>query len=111
MKKYLLFGAIALVLGACEEKPAEVDELKCGDLDVLVSVYKSRADAVIGEQPTSFSRTDTDTGTRYDGMIGDQTMALWNQGGEWIMVVGESDAIECVKKALAKESVAEPAVE
>ena len=107
MKKYLMFGVCALVLGACDNKPIETDELKCGDLDVLITVFKRRADVEIGGQATGLKRTETDNGARYDGMVGEQFMAMWHKGGEWIMVVGESSAIKCVKKIFDEKVASE----
>jgi len=99
MKRYLALCMCAFALLACGEKPVETDELKCGDLDVFVTVYKNRADAVVGGLESKLTRIMTISGPRYNGRIGDKDLVLWNKdSGEWIMVIGESEAIECVKK-------------
>ncbi|MCL1891947.1 MAG: hypothetical protein FWF97_01465 [Alphaproteobacteria bacterium] len=107
MRKYLIFGICALVLCACDNKPVLTDDLKCGDMDVLVTVFKRRADAEIGGEMARLKRTETDNGVRYDGKVGDQLMAMWHKGSEWIMVVGEANAVKCVKKAMEEVVVAE----
>ena len=103
MKKYLVLGAFALALCACGEKPTNTYELECGDMDVYVTVYKDRLDAVIGEHKSRFAQTVTASGARYDGIVGDKAMALWSKGEEWIMIVGDAEAIACVKKEFYKD--------
>lgn len=98
MKKYLTLSIAAVALCACGEKPLVTDEFKCGDMDVYVTVYQNRIDAVVGNLSLNMPQTISASGARYEGTVGDRSMVLWNKGEDWIMIAGDDAAIECVKK-------------
>lgn len=90
MKKYLIMGVVLPLLAACGEKPTAVLEMRCGDLDVTVDVYKQHLDARIGEENIYMEQTISASGARYESMGAVLTgLVLWNKGDDWMLMLDD----------------------
>jgi len=94
--KYIVSCALCIVLVACSEKSLSTAELRCGDMDISVTVFKNKIDAVVNGVKFNMPNVVSASGARYEGIMTDGSkIILWNKGEDWMMI-SEDNAIACI---------------
>ncbi|MCL2538346.1 MAG: MliC family protein [Alphaproteobacteria bacterium] len=101
MRKQLLFtmvcGLFAMgLLAACTEQPAETVKMKCGDFDIAAKIFKDKIVATVDMQGITLIKTESASGVRYAGTFEGVAIVAWNKGKDWILIIDDSETIECV---------------
>ncbi|MCL2758370.1 MAG: MliC family protein [Alphaproteobacteria bacterium] len=92
MKKLLTLALpLALLLGACAERPIETIDLMCGDVHVSAKVFRDRIEAVMYEEDIEFKITQSASGARYFGTYRNAELVLWSKGDEWMLITVAGD--------------------
>lgn len=97
----LLFGFVALAaIAACDR--ADVDAgITCGAYDVTVAFDDANADtlhAVLNGDAVDLVRAVAASGAKYQGVLNDTTVVLWEKGENWTLMLDEDTIIECIAK-------------
>lgn len=101
MKKIFLFAAVCGVLGACDgNKKSDVIMQQCGDYAVEISLDETgeKINAVFNGDAVELANVVSASGAKFDGVLNDTAVTLWNQGDAWIMILDDDAAVECVAK-------------
>ncbi|MDR1338317.1 MAG: MliC family protein [Rickettsiales bacterium] len=92
MKKILFSVLTALILAGCGNSD---DVMKCGEYEVKTELSSEDAltatlngDQVVMKQDVSAS------GARYEGVLNDTTVVLWNKGRDWTLFLND-EILEC----------------
>jgi membrane-bound inhibitor of C-type lysozyme len=93
MKKFLFPLMMVFVLAACGKSD---DLMKCGDYDVRAALTQSGdLKAVLNGDDVILARTISASGARYEGVLNDTTVVLWNKGRDWTLSLNDETPIEC----------------
>jgi hypothetical protein len=88
MKKYLIFGAVAAAVGACDEIPKSAVDLTCGAYKISASIYANRIEAAINNQEVVLTKIDFHSGIRYRSTGKPLAGAvLWDKGEDWSLLL------------------------
>lgn len=101
MKKIFLFAAICGALAACDsDKKSDVIMQQCGDyaVEITLSENGEKINAVLNGDAVELANAVSASGARFDGVLNDTAVTLWNQGDAWIMILDDEAATECVAK-------------
>lgn len=101
MKKiFLCLGACA-ALAACDaDKKSDVIMQQCGDYTVEITPSENgeKITAVLNGDSVELTNSVSASGAKFDGVLNDTAVTLWNQGESWIMILDDDAAVECVAK-------------
>jgi len=87
MKKFMIFGAAALALAACGDKPTATVDLVCGDYEIHATVYVKYIDTVIDGKKVRLNRVVAASGARFESTgTALEGAVLWNKGTEWTLI-------------------------
>lgn len=94
MKKIISLIVLVGMLGACGQNQAP---LICGDHSVVIKLHDdgTKLDAEINQETVVLYLVASASGAKYDGLLGDEKITLWNKGDTWTMFVNDGDAIVC----------------
>jgi len=92
MKKPLFALIAAAALAACHESD---DFMKCGDFEVKTEVQENALAATINGDRVVLPQTISASGVRYEGILNDAKVILWNKGSDWTLYINDGDPIEC----------------
>ncbi|MDE5615979.1 MAG: MliC family protein [Alphaproteobacteria bacterium] len=101
MKKVFLFAVICFALAACDAKNAsDVIVQQCGDYTVEITLSESgdRINAVLNGDAAELINAVSASGARFDGVLNDTPVTMWNKGDSWTMILDEDMVYECVAK-------------
>lgn len=94
---FLLFACAAVA--ACDKTDDGIIRCQCGDYAVEITTSQSgdTINAVLNGDAAEFKRAVSASGAKYDGVLNDTNVTLWNKGADWTMIL-DDEAIECVVK-------------
>ncbi|MBN1324940.1 MAG: MliC family protein [Alphaproteobacteria bacterium] len=91
MKKLLFCLFAATALTACSES----DKLmKCGDYEISKKLEADMLAVVINGDAVVLKQTVSASGARYEGVLNDTNVTLWNKGKHWTLFLND-ESIEC----------------
>lgn len=100
MKKalFLLFACIAVA--ACEKTDDGIIRCQCGDYAVEITMSESgdTINAVLNGDAAELKRAVSASGAKYDGVLNDTDVTLWNKGENWTMILDDDMVVECAVK-------------
>ena len=100
MKKIFMLCGVLGALAACDKDAAE-PVLTCGDYEVSVDFDKSVVDnlhVVINSDAVELGLVESASGAKYQGVLNDTTVVLWQKGEDWTLMLDEDIIIECASK-------------
>jgi membrane-bound inhibitor of C-type lysozyme len=94
MKKILFSLLVALVLAGCGDSSDNM--IKCGAYEVETeAVDQDNLRVVLNGDEVVLTRAVSASGARYEGVLNDITIALWNKGNDWTLFLNGEDPVEC----------------
>jgi membrane-bound inhibitor of C-type lysozyme len=96
-----------LALAACDEAPPvkilEQTALKCGNYDVAIEmVDRDTLNTAINGEKIRMNSAVSASGARYEGKGAAVSVALWNKGQNWMLIINDGAAIDCKPSAKNK---------
>ena len=101
MKKVFLFSVICASLAACDgEKKSDVIVQQCGDYTVEITLDETgdKINAVLNGDAVELANVVSASGAKFDGVLNDTAVTLWNKGEMWTMILDDDMIVECVAK-------------
>lgn len=101
MKKVFLFSVVCASLAACDgEKKSDVIVQQCGDYTVEITLDETgdKINAVLNGDAVELANVVSASGAKFDGVLNDTAVTLWNKGETWIMILDDDMVVECVAK-------------
>lgn len=101
MKKVFLFSVVCASLAACDgEKKSDVIVQQCGDYTVEITLDSTgdKINAVLNGDAVELANVVSASGAKFDGVLNDTAVTLWNKGEMWTMILDEDMVFECVTK-------------
>lgn len=93
MKRILFSLMAAFVLVGCSESD---NVMKCGAYDVQVEVQgEDNLKAVLNGDEVMLKQTVSASGARYEGILNDTSVVLWNKGHDWTLILHDEEPVEC----------------
>ncbi len=92
MKKLLIIFAAVFALYACSESD---DFIKCGEFEVKAEIHENSMTAVINGDTVVLPQVQSGSGARYEGVLNDTAVVMWNKGSEWTLIIGTESPISC----------------
>ncbi|MDR0726771.1 MAG: MliC family protein [Rickettsiales bacterium] len=93
MKKILFSLLSAFVLLGCSNSD---DVMKCGAYEVKTElVGEDSLKAVLNGDEVMLKQTVSASGARYEGVLNDTTVVLWNKGHDWTLFLNDEEPMEC----------------
>lgn len=69
--------------------------MKCGDYEVKVEIGESAITATLNGDTVALPQVITASGARYEGVLNDVNVALWNKGDDWTLYLNDDAPIDC----------------
>lgn len=91
MKKIIGSLFLLSVLTACNNS----DKITCGDYEISISQKEKSLDVVINGDPVTLQQAISASGVRYEGVLNDTNIVLWNKGSDWTLYLNDELPIEC----------------
>jgi len=101
MKKIFLFGCVAAALAACgTDAEKDVIVQQCGDYTVEIHLSEDgqKINAVLNGDAVELANVVAASGAKFDGVLNDTAVSLWNKGPSWTMILDDDMVVECVAK-------------
>lgn len=102
MKKVLLFVFCAAMICACDKKneDASVIVRQCGDYTVEIEFSDNgdKINANINGDAVELANVVAASGAKFDGVLNDTDVTLWNKGDDWTMLIDQDMVISCIAK-------------
>ena len=101
MKKIFLLGFVCVAVAACDaDKKSDVIMQQCGDYAVEITLAPDgdKIGAVLNGDAVELVNTVSASGARFDGVLNDTAVTLWNKGDAWTMILDGDMVIGCVAK-------------
>ena len=101
MKKVFLFSVICASFAACDgEKKSDVIVQQCGDYTVEITLDETgdKINAVLNGDAVELTNVVAASGAKFDGVLNDTAVTLWNKGEMWTMILDDDMIVECVAK-------------
>lgn len=94
MRKLLFAMLGVLVLAGCNSSD---DSMKCGPYDVMVQYHEDTdtLSATLNGDAVDLTHVMSASGARYDGILNDTQVTLWNKGKDWTLFLNDDEPIEC----------------
>jgi len=92
---------IGLALASCgNDATTDVIMQQCGDytVEIKTSPDGDKIDAVLNGDSAVLVNTVAASGAKFDGVINDTAVTLWNKGDNWTLIMDDDMVIECVAK-------------
>lgn len=100
MKKalFLLFAVAAVT--ACDKTDDTVIRRSCGDyaVEITPSADGDTIAAVLNGDALELNHVVAASGAKYDGVLNDTAVTLWNKGQNWTLILDDDMVIECASK-------------
>lgn len=97
MNKFLISGVCLIALAACDAPDNAVVVRQCGDYAVEMN-FSANGDelrATINGDELVLANVVSASGAKYDGVLNDTAVTLWQQGQDWIMILDDNTVIQC----------------
>jgi len=101
MKKFLLPVLCVALFAACDKKSEEdVIVQTCGNYTVEIKMTDGgeKLYARINGDAVEMTNVVAASGAKFDGVLNDTNVSLWNKGADWIMLIDDETLIECTAK-------------
>ncbi len=102
MKKTLLFVFCAAAICACDKKSDDSSVIvrQCGDytVEITFSDDGDKINANINGDTVELVNVVAASGAKFDGVLNDTDVTLWNKGNDWTMLIDQDMMISCVAK-------------
>ena len=101
MKKVYLISVICASLAACDgEKKSDGIVQQCGDYTVEITLDETgdKINAVLNGDAVELTNVVAASGAKFDGVLNDTAVTLWNKGEMWTMILDDDMIVECVAK-------------
>lgn len=100
MKRALFLLFACAVVAACDKTDDGIIRCQCGDYAVEITTSQSgdTINAVLNGDAAEFKLAVSASGAKYDGVLNDTGVTLWNKGADWIMILDDDTVVECVVK-------------
>lgn len=93
MKKILFSLIAALVLVGCNESE---DLMKCGAYEVQTELREDGTlRAVLNGDEVILNQVMAASGVRYEGVLNEIDVVLWNKGNDWTLILHDEEPVEC----------------
>ena len=97
MKKILVLFALCVGVTACDKKEPEQSPMQCGGYEVTIEhTDNDNLHAVISGDAVDLTRAKSADGEKYDGVLNDTDVSLWQAGGIWHLLLSDEAPIECM---------------
>ena len=101
MRKVLIAITASLALCACDKKTdSDISTRQCGGYQVEMT-FNDQGDAmhaIINGDEMDLTLSVSASGAKYDGVLNDTNVTLWQKGDEWTMILDDDMVIECDRK-------------
>lgn len=100
MKKFAFMIMAVAALAACN-KEEDTGTRICGDYEVAMEIPADNPDvlhAVINGDAVDLTISQSASGARYQGVLNDTVVVLWQKGEDWTLMLDEDIIIECASK-------------
>jgi len=102
MKKIFVFAFVCASLAACGKDDSKPDVIlqQCGDysVEITLSPNGDTINAVLNGDGVELVNSVSASGAKFDGVLNDTPVTLWNKGADWTMILDNDTVIECVAK-------------
>lgn len=97
MRKLLVLFAVLVGVCACDRSDTSHITV-CGDYEVTMEFSDDEHDtmrAVLNGDAVDLTRVVAASGAKYQGVLNDIVVVLWNKGDDWTLMLDEDTIIDC----------------